>query len=265
MANTKQKAVVEYREEYFNRLKKHDRKYFKEYLLFVSHNLDKGKTLLDIGCGLGQSSYYLSELGFKVTGVDSSSSYIKEANKQYEGIEFRKARAEKLPYPDNYFDIVASFNTVEHFTDVEAALVEVIRVTKQGGYIVINSPNLLSPKIALSALLITSGMTFEGKKSIFGLAWMFFKNTVQIIRKKISNQYIWHYREPRKDTHFHDADATWYLNPVDLKNYFLNQGCELVAYQDIKHFSKQKSSFSKALAKIFPEYMSITRLIARKP
>ena len=50
---------------------------------------------------------------------------------------------EKLPYKDNYFDCVSSYQTLEHVQDIEKCLVEFIRVTKKNGFIHVKCPNYI--------------------------------------------------------------------------------------------------------------------------
>ncbi len=72
------------------------------------------------------------------------------------------------------------------------------------------------------------------------------------------------YRKPNFEYNFPDNDAVWYLNPVDLKNFLKSNNCEIVCYQNLNHIKNGKSELILFIAKIFPEVMGITRIIAKK-
>ncbi len=124
-------------EKYYITVKGQGKEYFAEYLSFISYYINKGKSILDIGCGTGQSTYYLSQLGYKSSGLDGSSRFVKFAKKKYQELDFINADAENLPFTNEIFDVVASYNTVEHFSNAKKCLKEMIRVVKKGGDILL--------------------------------------------------------------------------------------------------------------------------------
>ena len=92
--------------------------------------------ILDAGCGTGASILYLSELG-KVYGIDLMPSAVNFCKKR--GIEnVRIANVLKLPYKDNYFDLVCLMDVIEHIKDDKIAIKEIHRVLKPGGYLFIH-------------------------------------------------------------------------------------------------------------------------------
>lgn len=94
----------------------------------------KGK-LLDVGCATGDFpeaiEHYRPDL--KIYGIDISKKAVNIARKRMKKGEFRVASAEKLPYPDNYFDVVTCFDVLEHVQYPEKAIREAHRVLKPGG------------------------------------------------------------------------------------------------------------------------------------
>jgi len=91
-------------------------------------NLDKIKTILDVGCGTGVSSDFFSEKGFEVIGIDPSENLIKENKK---GIsKLIKASAEEIPFEDKSFDLIISLTAIQNFSDLEKGLKEIKRVGK---------------------------------------------------------------------------------------------------------------------------------------
>ena len=203
----------------------------------------------------------LQGAGYRATGVDGQVRYIKKAQENYFEIDFINARAEKLPFSDNSFDAVVSYNTAEHFNQIEESFLEMIRVVRPGGRILIDSPNLLSPRIALNAIINGNSITFDGKKNIFELMLMFFSSIVLIAEKNLVKKASFIRRKPDLSLSISDADATWYLNSVDLKYYFLNNGCKIWSYQAIDHVYKNKSRLEIILANLFPSFMGITRVV----
>lgn len=247
---------------YFEVLKNEPEEYYREFVKFVTHYLNRGN-ILDLGCGAGQSSYYLAQAGFNVIGFDFSSRFINYAKEKYKDINFRQGDVEKNDLPDNNFDAVVAYNTLEHFTNPEKSLIEMARVIKVGGKIIIQSPNLLSPKLPLSAIK-KGGMTFEGKKFFLRLILMALLNTAKLLSKSILKKGKIEPREPNYNYNFPDNDAANYANPVDLKIILEKLGLKIISYQKFNHLFESKNIWQKISAKFFPGAMGIIRIVARK-
>lgn len=104
----------------------------------------RGMKVLDIACGTGYGSNILFNSGGKVVyGCDISSDAIEYAKKKYEkeSINFETMSATNLDFPDNEFDCVISFETIEHISDYKLALSEFHRVLKNNGILIISTPN----------------------------------------------------------------------------------------------------------------------------
>jgi ubiquinone/menaquinone biosynthesis C-methylase UbiE len=248
---------------YFQSLKEAPREYFEEYISFVSFYLDKGAVLLDIGCGTGQSTELLGEAGYRVAGVDGSERYIKYARLKHPSAKFVHSDIQDLTFETDSIEAVGTYNTVEHFSDPEENLKEIIRIVKPGGYILVNAPNLLSINHAVNALLKYKGMTFEGKKSVAGLFYIFFRNIFWLFCSRLFPKKGFRRRKPVFDYNFSDNDATFFLNPTDLKNFFENNGCDTVSYQKID-FIKKKTLMKRIGSSLFPDFMGIIRLVVKK-
>jgi SAM-dependent methyltransferase len=52
-------------------------------------------------------------------------------------MRYVKAPAETIPFPDNHFDVVSSFNSLDHVDDLDTAVREVCRVVKPGGLLLL--------------------------------------------------------------------------------------------------------------------------------
>src|SRR5262245_43499675 len=101
-----------------------------------------GKTVLDVACGTGYGSEILGQSGAgKVIGVDLALDAI-SANGHGHRALLANADACRLPFADQSFDAVVSFETIEHVENPDALLKEIARVLKRGGRCICSSPNL---------------------------------------------------------------------------------------------------------------------------
>jgi len=119
---------------------------YSEHLLRYSFakQFVKGKTVLDVACGSGYGSQMLGKAGAgSVTGVDISEKAVAYANQKYKekNTSFVVADGTKLPFDNNQFDVVVSFETIEHLEDHVAFVEQINRVLKQDGLLIISSPN----------------------------------------------------------------------------------------------------------------------------
>jgi len=114
--------------------------YFDDFISplsqFISTNKCQG-ALLDLGCGDGNKSYIFEKLGFDVTGIDASSTCIEQAKNKCPTSHFVcKKLQDKLPFPDNTFDVIFSFSVFQYI-DHESILKECRRVLKHNGHIIL--------------------------------------------------------------------------------------------------------------------------------
>lgn len=104
--------------------------------------------ILDVGCGDGSK---LSRLGNDSSirfGAEISKTAIELGKKKYPDIKFTLLNSACLPYKSNFFDLVTSFFVLEHTDDPEKLILEMIRVTKVGGLIILLAPNFGAPNRA---------------------------------------------------------------------------------------------------------------------
>lgn len=105
--------------------------------------LKEGEKVLEVGCGRGVLlDRLVAEYGIKGFGIDISPKAIAEAKiESIEKLDLRIADACNLPFPDSSFDFVISFDTLEHISEQEKAVSEIVRVLKKGGRILIYTIN----------------------------------------------------------------------------------------------------------------------------
>jgi 2-polyprenyl-3-methyl-5-hydroxy-6-metoxy-1,4-benzoquinol methylase len=103
----------------------------------------QGKTVLDIACGEGYGSHLLAETALMVQGVDIDESIIAKAKNKYtrKNLSFAAGSVEKIPFERASFDVVVSFETLEHIAAHDTMLAEIKRVLKPGGILLISTPD----------------------------------------------------------------------------------------------------------------------------
>lgn len=105
--------------------------------------LAKGKRVLDIACGAGYGSNLMAETAKTVTGGDISHETVDYSRAHYSdktNLEFGVMDVRKLPFEENSFDLVVSFETLEHIVEGEQLLKEVCRVLSDDGVLAISTP-----------------------------------------------------------------------------------------------------------------------------
>ncbi|MFA6001947.1 MAG: class I SAM-dependent methyltransferase [Thermoleophilia bacterium] len=103
-----------------------------------------GKDVLDVGCGTGYGSHLFSTKGARsVLAIDFSDEAISYAKDHYShpGLKYRQMDAQKITSPDNAFDTIFSSENIEHLQEPELCLTHMRRVLKDGGILVMGTPN----------------------------------------------------------------------------------------------------------------------------
>lgn len=109
-------------------------------------NIVKGKKVLDAACGAGYGTALMASVAEEVTGIDISSEAISYANTRYSDVgnaRYLEASIEELPFSDNSFDVIISFETIEHVDEdlQNKFLKEIKRCLKDDGILVMSSPD----------------------------------------------------------------------------------------------------------------------------
>ncbi len=125
-----------------------DRSFYLQHLkvyAFVKDSV-KDKTVLDVGCGDGYGCAFLAEKARFVQGVDYESEVVLAAQNKYKANNLRYSAMDalKLEFRDQEFDIVCSFQVIEHIPEelILAYLNELRRVLKDNGTLYLSTLNL---------------------------------------------------------------------------------------------------------------------------
>jgi len=126
-------------------------KTIEEYFLYLIHlkayeeaaKLAKDKIVLDYGCNNGYGTSVISPCCKEVIGLDVSSKAIKQAKKicESENTHFNICNGTDIPFESKKFDLVVSFQVIEHISDPKKYLSEIKRVLSKNGVAIFTTPN----------------------------------------------------------------------------------------------------------------------------
>lgn len=105
-----------------------------DYLTCFIENI-KGKNVLDMGCGCGESTSYLAKKGLNVIGIDFAENMLLEAKKLYPDLTFENQNILSTSFDDQSFDGIVLTYVINHFSDdgLLALKKEIHRLLKKGG------------------------------------------------------------------------------------------------------------------------------------
>lgn len=99
--------------------------------------------VLDLGCGTGYGTAELSKRATEAIGVDVSADAIEYAKAHYRSAHFVQVSAIDTPFVEHSFDLVTSFELIEHLADYRPLLAEAKRVLHPTGLFMVSTPNKL--------------------------------------------------------------------------------------------------------------------------
>jgi SAM-dependent methyltransferase len=104
----------------------------------------RGGEVLDAGCGVGYGTAFLADAARRVVGVDRSQEAIAYAESRYArpNVRFLVGDLLTLDQPDDAFDVVCAFETIEHLPDHGRFLAQVRRVLRPGGAFLVSTPRV---------------------------------------------------------------------------------------------------------------------------
>lgn len=212
-----------------DQVKQHYAKVFHEHVMrydFASRFI-KDKIILDAACGAGYGVKMFEIAGVRqATGIDISAESIRYASSHYQGPNTRFLIADilSLPFANETFDIVISFETIEHIPNGADWIRESARVLKDGGLLIISTPNrvLHSPGIYFGEKPRHTYHLFEYSLPEFVGELL----TEYDIAELYGQTFVHDFEQPaiqpiRESTGLHSDDAPLYLEFVsELKNLY---------------------------------------------
>lgn len=106
-----------------------------------------GKRVLEVGFGEGYGTDYLAEVAKEVIGIDMAAGNIPRASAKYrrDNLHFQHVEATSLPFPNGSFDLVCSFQVIEHVPEPQLLtyLSEIFRVLQPDGLFCVSTLNLV--------------------------------------------------------------------------------------------------------------------------
>lgn len=124
-----------------------------EYFYTTYFGLEKGfyrgKKILDIGCGPRGSLEWATEARLQI-GIDPLADAYWRLGTGVHSMHYVACNAEDLPFPDGIFDLVSSFNSLDHVDDLRKVIDEIGRVTASDGEFILltdihQNPTVLEP------------------------------------------------------------------------------------------------------------------------
>lgn len=113
-----------------------------ERYMFACRMLRDEMRVLDVACGTGYGTNLIREKGCQVIGVDIDNQQINLNQATWSECQFRHGDVLQLPFEENSFDAVVSFETLEHVTDGDRFFSEIKRVLQPNGLLICSTPNI---------------------------------------------------------------------------------------------------------------------------
>jgi len=118
--------------------------------------------VLDIGCGTGRYFPFFASLGARCqVGVDIGEKLLAVCRRRNATVHLARSDAARLPFADQSFDIVLSMGLIEHFRDPAPILAEFTRLVRNGGILVLETPNALNLVFSLYKIIHRKELAWE--------------------------------------------------------------------------------------------------------
>jgi SAM-dependent methyltransferase len=122
--------------------------YLAKRTQFVLSTCPPPARLLDVGCGTGAVAARLTACGYDVTGLDPSPGMLNQLHARAPGIKAVQGSATQMPFGEGEFDLSLTVATMHHIADppaVRSALMEMVRVVRPGGRVLVWDHNPRNP------------------------------------------------------------------------------------------------------------------------
>ena len=237
-------------------LAEQDEATFAQYVSSFRRWAAPGERVLDVGCGVGTSTRLLREAGFDAVGTDTSARFLPDEPGFFEA-DF----VTRTDLPAGTFDAAGALNVIEHVADPRAFLAELVRVVRPGGVVVIRSPNLTSPLVALRILADHArGRTpYLGIRSSRRAVALLARNSGRSVAAARGRDAF----APRADTLAsgvvgYDADAIYWSNAAEVRRQLERLGCTVVSYQ-----GEGRTLPARLIARALPSFAGQLAVVAQ--
>jgi ubiquinone/menaquinone biosynthesis C-methylase UbiE len=122
--------------------------YLRKRTSFIQAHVRPGARVLDVGCGTGTLAARVREAGFQVAGVEPSAGMLDVLRQRAPGIEAVRGSGSAVPFGDGQFDLAYSVAVMHHIAHpdlVRRTVVEMVRVVRRGGLVLIWDHNPRNP------------------------------------------------------------------------------------------------------------------------
>lgn len=126
--------------------------------------MEKGDTVIDIGCGGGWYSKHFAETGALVLATDISTGYLRQTRLYCQGLEnvaILQCDATNLPFASKSVDVILISEVLEHLVSPEQALADIKRVLKNRGVVLMSVPSILNVELAARLRAKLKGQFYE--------------------------------------------------------------------------------------------------------
>lgn len=134
--------------------------YLKKRLTDIEALTGKKGKLLDIGAGSGAFLAYAKTSGWQVKGVEISPAWVRYAKRNF-GIKLFYGELRQANFTANSFDLIHLNHTFEHVYHPIELLVEIKRLLRPGGYLIIEVPQELYPLSELVQFYLSYKIRFK--------------------------------------------------------------------------------------------------------
>lgn len=98
--------------------------------------------LLELGCGEGRGISEIAPLADRYTAIDKIEKAVQKLRNRFPKYRFESGHFPPIPFPDNSFDTIVSFQVIEHLKNDDLFVKEIHRILRPGGTALLTTPNI---------------------------------------------------------------------------------------------------------------------------